>query len=148
MDTTFYSLKKTKPNLNKNTKQIIMVARKPSLFETAGSCDKIDILLKQRPSVYIDPESNIFEGLQYLQSIERENCTNCYQLWRSSTISAEGKIVDKFMILILSTFYVRYFAILMRNSCIRRNPSTMLIHQTRRSQNELISSLIMRIFYF
>lgn len=65
-----------------------MVARKLSSFDSAIALENLS---KQRPSIYIDPESNIFEGLQYLQNIDKENCVNCIQLWRSSTSVKEGK---------------------------------------------------------
>lgn len=63
-----------------------MVARKLSSFDVGMSSD----LCKQRPSVYIDPESDIFEGLQYLQNIDKDNCVNCMQLWRSTSSLSEG----------------------------------------------------------
>jgi hypothetical protein len=57
-----------------------MVARKLSSYDVQTSLE----YFSKRPSVYIDPESDIFEGLQYLQNIEKQNCKNCLQLWRSS----------------------------------------------------------------
>lgn len=57
-----------------------MVARKLSSYEVATSLEGFT----KRPSVYVDPESDLFEGLQYLQQIERQNCKNCLQLWRPS----------------------------------------------------------------
>ena len=59
-----------------------MVARKLSSFDVGMSSD-----LCKRPSVYIDPESDIFEGLQYLQQKNKENCVNCIQLWKSSSMT-------------------------------------------------------------
>lgn len=62
-----------------------MVARKLSSFDTTVS---LESFAKQRPSIYIDPESNIYEDLSYL--LEREKCsTTCINLWRSK----EGKNV-------------------------------------------------------
>lgn len=71
-----------------------MVARKLSTFDVGMSSDQ---LCKQRPSVYIDPESDIFEGLQYLQNIDKDNCANCMQLRKSSPIK-EGKGNNFFII--------------------------------------------------
>lgn len=58
-----------------------MVARKLSSFDAATSLESFS----KRPSVYIDPDSDIFEGLQYLHNIDRQNCINCLQLWRTSS---------------------------------------------------------------
>lgn len=65
-----------------------MVARKLSSFDTAISLESYS----KRPSVYIDPESDLFEGLQYLHNIDRQNCINCLQLWRTSPAALEGII--------------------------------------------------------
>lgn len=69
-----------------------MVARKLSSFDTTVSLESY--CKQQRPSIYIDPESNIYEGLQYLQNIDRENCVNCIQLWRSSNKEGKSKKKD------------------------------------------------------
>lgn len=66
-----------------------MVARKLSSFDVATSIESFS----KRPSVYIDPESDIFEGLQYLQQIDRQNCINCLQLWRGSPAALEGIVL-------------------------------------------------------
>lgn len=63
-----------------------MVARKLSSYDVASTLDNYS----KRPSVYIDPDSDIFEGLQYLQKIDRQNCINCLQLWRTSPAALEG----------------------------------------------------------
>lgn len=63
-----------------------MVARKLSSFDVASSLENFS----KRPSIYIDPESDIFEGLQYLQNIDRQNCINCLQLWRTRSAALEG----------------------------------------------------------
>lgn len=63
-----------------------MVARKLSSFDAASSVEGFS----KRPSVYIDPDSDIFEGLQYLQNIDRQNCINCLQLWRRPSAALEG----------------------------------------------------------
>lgn len=63
-----------------------MVARKLSSFDVTTSLDSFS----KRPSVYIDPDSDIFEGLQYLQQIDQQNCNNCLQLWRTSPAALEG----------------------------------------------------------
>jgi len=63
-----------------------MVARKLSSFDVGMSSD-----LCKRPSVYIDPDSDIFEGLQYLQNIDKDNCVNCIQLWKSSSMTEGNK---------------------------------------------------------
>lgn len=63
-----------------------MVARKLSSYDVATSLESYS----KRPSVYIDPDSDIFEGLQYLQNIDRQNCINCLQLWRTSAAGLEG----------------------------------------------------------
>jgi hypothetical protein len=72
-----------------------MVARKLSSFDVGMSSD-----LCKRPSVYIDPDSDIFEGLQYLQNIDKDNCVNCMQLWKSSKMTEGNKSLD-----IKFTFY-------------------------------------------
>jgi glucan biosynthesis protein len=66
-----------------------MVARKLSSYDVTASLESFN----KRPSVYIDPDSDIFEGLQYLQNIDRQNCINCLQLWRPSSI--EGTSMSK-----------------------------------------------------
>lgn len=69
-----------------------MVARKLSSYDIALSEN-----FSKRPSVYIDPESDIFEGLQHLQSLqslEQEKCVNCLQIWRTNHKSIEGKIMS------------------------------------------------------
>jgi hypothetical protein len=64
-----------------------MVARKLSSYDvTATSPDSFS----KRPSVYIDPDSDIFEGLQYLHNIKQQNCINCLQLWKKSSAALEG----------------------------------------------------------
>lgn len=63
-----------------------MVARKLSSFDTTVSLESF--AKQQRPSIYIDPDSNIYDDLQYLQNIDRKNCVNCMHLWRSNK---EGK---------------------------------------------------------
>lgn len=63
-----------------------MVARKLSSYDVATTLESFS----KRPSVYIDPDSDIFEGLQYLQNIDRQNCINCLQLWRASPAALEG----------------------------------------------------------
>lgn len=67
-----------------------MVARKLSSYDIASSPESFS----KRPSVYIDPDSDIFEGLQYLQNIDRQNCINCLQLWRTSSAALEGILDD------------------------------------------------------
>jgi hypothetical protein len=62
-----------------------MVARKLSSYDVAAPES-----FSKRPSVYIDPDSDIFEGLQYLQSIKRQNCINCLHLWKKSSAALEG----------------------------------------------------------
>ena len=62
-----------------------MVARKLSSYDE-GSPESFS----KRPSVYIDPESDIFEGLQYLHNIKRQNCINCLHLWNKSSAALEG----------------------------------------------------------
>lgn len=65
-----------------------MVARKLSSFDATMSLE--NFAKQQRPSIYIDPESNIHEELQYLQNItDRENIKNCIKLWRFT--NKEGK---------------------------------------------------------
>lgn len=63
-----------------------MVARKLSSYDVATSPDSFS----KRPSVYIDPDSDIFEGLQYLHNIKRQNCINCLHLWKKSSAALEG----------------------------------------------------------
>lgn len=63
-----------------------MVARKLSSYDVATTIESFS----KRPSVYIDPDCDIFEGLQYLQNIDRQNCINCLQLWRTSPAALEG----------------------------------------------------------
>lgn len=63
-----------------------MVARKLSSYDVATSPESFS----KRPSVYIDPDSDIFEGLQYLHNIKRQNCINCLQLWKKSSAALEG----------------------------------------------------------
>lgn len=62
-----------------------MVARKLSSYDIALSDN-----FAKRPSVYIDPDSDIFEGLQHLQGLEQEKCVNCLQIWRTNHKSIEG----------------------------------------------------------
>ncbi|CRL00387.1 CLUMA_CG013655, isoform A [Clunio marinus] len=64
-----------------------MVARKLSSYDIASSVENFS----KRPSVYIDPESDIFEGLQYLQSVDRQNRINCLHIWRKSSAALEAK---------------------------------------------------------
>lgn len=63
-----------------------MVARKLSSYDVATSPESFS----KRPSVYIDPESDIFEGLQYLHNIKRQNCINCLHLRKKSSAALEG----------------------------------------------------------
>lgn len=67
-----------------------MVARKPSSFDSSVSLENFN----KRPSVYIDPESDLFDGLQYLQHIDRHNCINCLQLWKPSTAALSGIFME------------------------------------------------------
>lgn len=69
-----------------------MVARKLSSYDVSASPESFS----KRPSVYIDPDSDIFEGLQYLHNIKRQNCINCLQLWKKSSAALEGIIFVDF----------------------------------------------------
>jgi hypothetical protein len=71
-----------------------MVARKLSSFDSAAALEN---LCKQRPSIYIDPESDIFEGLHYLQQINTNKCVNCIQLWRKSSKVSEGNGQERYL---------------------------------------------------
>lgn len=65
-----------------------MVARKLSSYDVTVALES----LSKRPSVYIDPESDLFEGLQYLQQLDQKNCKNCLQLWRTSPLEGIDRI--------------------------------------------------------
>lgn len=62
-----------------------MVARKLSSYDITSSEHFV-----KRPSVYIDPESDIFEGLEHLQNLDHEQCANCLQIWKNSPKNIEG----------------------------------------------------------
>lgn len=66
-----------------------MVARKLSSYDVTAALDN----LSKRPSVYIDPESDLFEGLQYLQNLDQKSCKNCLQLWRTSPLEGIDRIL-------------------------------------------------------
>jgi hypothetical protein len=63
-----------------------MVARRLSSYDVTSSEHFV-----KRPSVYIDPESDIFEGLEHLQNLDHENCVNCLQIWKNTPKAIEGK---------------------------------------------------------
>lgn len=63
-----------------------MVARKPTSVDSHTSLENFC----KRPSVYIDPDSDLFAGLQYLHNAKRQNCINCLHLWKSSPAAIEG----------------------------------------------------------
>ena len=66
-----------------------MVARKLSSYDTTVSLENF---AKQRPSIYIDPESNLHEELLYLQNIaDRDNIIKCIKRWRFTSTNKEGK---------------------------------------------------------
>lgn len=44
----------------------------------------------KRPSIYIDPDSDLYAEIRYLQSIQKTSCIKCVQIKRtSSTISID-----------------------------------------------------------
>lgn len=67
-----------------------MVARKLSSYDVTSPES-----FSKRPSVYIDPDSDIFEGLQYLHNIKRQNCINCLQLWSKSSLEGIFECYDE-----------------------------------------------------
>lgn len=70
-----------------------MVARKLSSYDISSSDN-----FAKRPSVYIDPDSDIFEGIQHLQSSEQHRkIVNCLQIWKTKHKSIEGKLMKIFM---------------------------------------------------
>jgi hypothetical protein len=63
-----------------------MVARKPTSFDSHSSVDRFN----KRPSVYIDPDSDLYAEIRYLQSIQKTQCISCVQIKRtSSTLSID-----------------------------------------------------------
>lgn len=62
-----------------------MVARKPTSFDSNISVEHFS----KRSSVYIDPESDLYAEIRYLQHIKKPKCISCLQLRKSSTFSLD-----------------------------------------------------------
>lgn len=77
-----------------------MVARKLSSYDGGMPMENF---YKQRPSVYIDPDSDIFEGLQYLQNLEKDKCVNCIQFRSSSSGEGIKKLIEFLLRVNMST---------------------------------------------